>query len=1176
MAQPSPLSSGDQPFPDQVIQMMEPANNAEARQTGEDFKAIWNSGGLSESQKETIISLSRKMKEKNYKAYPNFSDFYQAIVKGVNHKLSAKQLDNLLRVANEVEKNENRNNLLQYFSFLKTFLDYQALYYSSYSSLLFRNGSFDFDYIAPVVASYEEEQPTESTEAAPADEWFGDWDSKDKTADEWSTSDWDNSSDWNVPEQKSAPVIAAPEPYAPIINLPEISGPVVTFEGVDLLFVTKFDSATLYNTKGSLMFLSKTFVGDGGKFDWTSAGLSSDSVYCSFAGFKVMVEKPEFSAENVKLTYKGKIDGAVEGVFDYKSSRRDNPDNVRYPRFKSYENNIKVKNLGSNDLFYKGGFSLMGNKIFSSSVVDGNATIEVKENNKTKFKAVSNQFNLMDTLITADRAAVFIYHQTDSIFHPAIQFKYNASSSMLTLLKEEGGFKDTPFYSSFFNMEMSADMIKWDLKTDSLDISILNAKSQIPAIFESQEYFKEKAFNQLAGLYNFNPLLMAVGYARRINSSEFFSDDMAAALKQNPATIKGAMAFLMQKGFIDYDIHSGFVKIKRKGFHYVMSNQKLKDFDNLLIPSLSPGQPNATFNLKEEKLKVRGVDRFYISELLDVYIIPEKKEITLLGNRDFEFDGQVNAGNFEYIGKSFRFDYDSFLIKLPQIDSLKFNIEADKKDGNSKNRKIKLSNQLRETAGVLYINKPNNKSALKYYAQYPIFNSDKDAIVYFDNKKVLNGAYDKSVYFSIPAFQIDSVSSSDPTVIGFEGTFVSGGIFPEFRQKLQVMPDNSLGFKHELPYEGYDIYGGKGTAYSKVTLDSKGLRTSGKIDYLTSTLESDDFIFYIDSVVTKGTKAEVREGMLAQASFPDVKVGAYDMHWLPYQDSMYVSNGEAPFSLYSETASLEGTAIISSNGLFGSGKLLTRGSEAVSDSLFFTQKNYTARHADFEIKSSNPKKPALAGDNVRLNFNLVKGVADISPEIEGVAAIDFPYAQFKTSITNAVWNLEDKTVKMSKPKDVDLSKSYFYTTKKELDSLAFSATDAVYDINSLQLHVSGIPYIKVADAKITPENNQVLILENAAFDRFDNTTLVLDTLNEYHHLYKGDIKILSRKKFEGDATYRYVNSVSDTFNIKMGSFQLVEDPDSDKKNKRFHTVSSGEVEESDNLTFALASYTKER
>lgn len=306
--------------------------------------------------------------------------------------------------------------------------------------------------------------------------------------------------------------------------------------------------------------------------------MDPNNVFATFSGYKIKVDKPELSAENVSLTYSEKIDGKVEGVFDYKSSRRDNLENVRFPRFKSYENNIEVKNLGSKNLYYKGGFSLIGNKIFSSSVIDGNAIIEVQENNQKKFKAISNQFNLKDTIITADRAAVFIYHKGDSLFHPAVNFKYDANATLLTLLKEDGGFKETPFYSSYFKVDMSADMIKWDLKADSLDISILNAKSQIPAIFESQEYFKAQSFNQLAGLYNFNPLLMAVGYARKTNSSEFYVDDMAASLKQKPETLKGAMKFLMQKGFINYDIHSGFVKIKRKGFHFVMSNQKAKRF----------------------------------------------------------------------------------------------------------------------------------------------------------------------------------------------------------------------------------------------------------------------------------------------------------------------------------------------------------------------------------------------------------------------------------------------------------------------------------------------------------------------------------------------------------------------------------------------------------------------
>ena len=46
-----------------------------------------------------------------------------------------------------------------------------------------------------------------------------------------------------------------------------------------------------------------------------------------------------------------------------------------------------------------------------------------------------------------------------------------------------------------------------------------------------------------------------------------------------------------------------------------------------------------------------------------------------------------------------------------------------------------------------------------------------------------------------------------------------------------------------------------------------------------------------------------------------------------------------------------------------------------------------------------------------------------------------------------------------------IENSYFYTTRKELDSLVFNATEAVYDMDALTLNISGIPYINVADAK---------------------------------------------------------------------------------------------------------------
>jgi hypothetical protein len=140
----------------------------------------------------------------------------------------------------------------------------------------------------------------------------------------------------------------------------------------------------------------------------------------------------------------------------------------------------------------------------------------------------------------------------------------------------------------------------------------------------------------------------------------------------------------------------------------------------------------------------------------------------------------------------------------------------------------------------------------------------------------------------------------------------------------------------------------------------------------------------------------------------------------------------------------------------------------------------------------------------------------------------------------------------------------------------------LYDLKTQELRVSGIPFIIVADAKITPENNEVLILENAKIGTLKNTTIVLDTLNAYHLLTEGVVDIVSRKEFSGHATYQYVNFLSDTFAIKMTDFHLEEiAPENEGGRSRrktseatLQTVATGSVSEKDMLVLGAAMYYK--
>jgi hypothetical protein len=404
-------------------------------------------------------------------------------------------------------------------------------------------------------------------------------------------------------------------------------------------------------------------------------------------------------------------------------------------------------------------------------------------------------------------------------------------------------------------------------------------------------------------------------------------------------------------------------------------------------------------------------------------------------------------------------------------------------------------------------------------------------------------------------------------------------MFPTFKEKLHTMPDNSLGFTHSIPRSGYDLFGGPGKLHGGMSLDHDGIRAAGRIDYLAASVESKDFVFYPDSVLGKGTVGDIKEFQIGSAKFPHVQISDYLLKWYPKQDKFKLKNTKEPFSLYKNTATLNGVATVSKTGVTGSGWLTTRGSEAFSKELSFNMDDFRARHARFDVKTGNPDKPALQGKDVRLEFDLAKNFATISPEVEGVAAIDFPYAQFKTSITKAVWNLNTQKIEMTKASDVPIENSYFYTTRKDLDSLRFNAEKATYDIKLGQLKVSGIPYIIVADAKITPEGNEVLILENAKIGQLKNTVIVLDTLNGYHRLTGGVVDIVSRKEFSGYATYQYVNAASDTFAIKMTDFHLEQIVEDTKKKKKkvaaaMQTVANGSVEPADKIHIAPRIYYK--
>ena len=94
-------------------------------------------------------------------------------------------------------------------------------------------------------------------------------------------------------------------------------------------------------------------------------------------------------------------------------------------------------------------------------------------------------------------------------------------------------------------------MLTWydgDLESDSLDVSVLMARHRVPAVFESDEYYKEERYAKYTGLWGFHPITAVVRMARRIRSSEFYLSELVAEFDLNPKYAEAAMNFLEQNG----------------------------------------------------------------------------------------------------------------------------------------------------------------------------------------------------------------------------------------------------------------------------------------------------------------------------------------------------------------------------------------------------------------------------------------------------------------------------------------------------------------------------------------------------------------------------------------------------------------------------------------------------
>ena len=1096
------------------------------------FIESWQSGVFSAVQEQQLGQSLLNMEKKGFRPRFDFKGIFNTLqLAKEKRNFEQAQLDALIKACLRVSEDYDKKLIDQFHQYVSFFLADMALYKDRSYGIYVENAEFEIKFNGYDDVTDDEPIVTEAQKGPDAIELL-------MMKQQGLISSEDDIVTNESPVDQEMPA------------LPMQMGPVIEFTKVDMAFVNRLDTIYLRNTEGNFSFETLEFTGQGGAVDWTNVGLPAQDTYAKLRNYYFSVNQTDIKFDEAYFHYQGKLDQPVVGTLEITlTPQRGNVDS--YPKFVSDYADAPINDLGTNDLTYRGGVSYEGRNFISKSSFNESSTVEGFVNGERKFKAEAPSFifNKKDSVVSSTAAKVTIYHGQDSIYNPSVEMAYNYSRYNLNLEPINGDFGSTPFNSSFYDVDLTGDRLIWDLKSDSLNITIGSARSEVPLIVESKNFFSSSRFFSLSQLYNFNPLIISVRQAQKNDpKNEFYLSELSDNLKINIGILKRAMIDLVSKGLVLYNEYTGQVIITPKGLHYYDAGRDESDYDDLVIPSIISSSPNATVDLINDTLTVRGVEKFYVSDSLDVMITPTKGEIKVLNNRNILFDGALEAGNFQFNGQKFKFDYNSFLIELSKIDSIKLEVEL------QEGRKEALNNQLVNTSGVLNINDPNNKSARISKPEYPIFTSNESATVNFDKNGVLGGAYDSTVYFDVPPFQLDSASKADASAYAFEGTFYSNGIFPEFKESLRAMPDKSFGFIHAVPDSGYSLYGTSGKLFGEVRMDQKGLSSPGEIEFLTGNFNTESVTFFLDSMYSKkGIEGEIDAGIVNGVSYPSVKLSRYEVNWLAKKDSMNLKNLENPFKVYDSLGAFSGMLTLSTKGLYGTGEMKMQGSKTNSKNYTLEENSFESRNSNFELDSGNPRKPILSSEDVRVNYDLIANKAVIQPEVEGNAALAFPFAQYKTSIPTAEWDIENNMITMTKPDTVPLEKSFFYSTRKSMDSLVFTGTNAKYDIEKQELKVEGIPYIVVADALITPQNNEVIVFENSELGELKNAIIVFDTANTNHKLFDANIEIISRNQFRGEGTYELV-TVQDTFSIKFDKFRFEEDEE-----RGLFTKSSGEI-----------------
>ncbi|HPW66007.1 MAG TPA: hypothetical protein PLS84_02865 [Salinivirgaceae bacterium] len=957
----------------------------------------------------------------------------------------------------------------------------------------------------------------------------------------------------------------------------------VVFPRTTLTCYAQDDSIKIFETAGTYDLNNRKFYGSGGKVTWERAGFPSDSVYATFKNYSFETSRSLLLVDTVLFYNYYYFDKPLHGSIRYQAAKVADIASVRFPKFESFQKRFIIKNL-YNKVDYSGGYVQHGSQFIGAGTRKEPATLnfwkemKVVENGDTVLRdivvmrAASEEYTFTKEKVATNNAIISVYLDEDSIYHPGLNLQYFVNSREVNLLRNNdlSNMSRSPYFDSYHMVEIEAELLKWNMNDTRVHFSRMLGTEESEAIFESYNYFSSERFYRLQGISTTNPLFQIRDFAIKIDSEEFYAEDLAKYMMFAEHKIRQLLITMSFEGYIYYDKETQLVTIRQKLYDYIMAATRSKDYDVISIKSKASGKhDNAVLELKNLDLQVNGVSYFEFSKANRVETRPRDGQIILKKNREIQFDGELRVGLYTFFGEKFRFNYTDYNIELESVDSLLMEISVGiDLSGHHDIRTVR--SKIENISGIIHIDNPGNKSGMYLISRFPIFESTKESYVYYDDPSIHTGVYNRdSIYFKIEPYTLDSINNPEAEKIKLEGTFYSGNIFPAIIEEITVQEDLSLGFIHDMSQEPMLTYGGKGVSTGLINVSNQGIKVRGKVDYLRTTTWSDDFTYFLDSMNTLSTR--FLNQSTKSPSLPLMEGNEIKIHWEPYNDKLYGQTTSTPLDMFNAQSKLNGGFVVEPRTVTGNGSMDIERSILYSERFRYTEMTIDADTSSWSLASMDKKGMTIKTDNVSSHIDFETRTGKFrSNDLNNI--IYFPVNQYMAYADELNWNIDSEKLSVSsssihsfvnsvhaieaEASTTNPAGSLFISTHSQQDSLNFISPITDIDLKNNILFTHEVQFVNVADAMIIPTDGNITIDPDARHRTLSNAEVIASRDNKYHKFYDATINITSRKFYTGNGYYDYIDLDKNVQKINFLVISVNKDINSTYANGKIHTVQS--------------------